>query len=102
MPLSIRVLLFVIFVAAQPAAAAPLVLQVDAPWQTSGENTGSVGTSAVSASSANDRWWADGFIDEGAPYADSSIFGSLALAGAIGTDSSWSSWMGRRTRSRSR
>jgi hypothetical protein len=102
MPLAIRVLLFVTFVAVRPAAAVPVVLQVDAPWQTSGPNTGSVGTSAVSASSANDRWWSGGFIDENVPYADASIFGSLALAGATGDGFVLEFTEGRRTRSRSR
>jgi hypothetical protein len=59
-----------------PAAlAVPLTLQVDTPWQTSGINTGSLGTSQFEASSSR---WATSFTADWAGYGSSGLFGSLA------------------------
>ena len=65
------------------AASSATVLQIDAPWQTSGSNTGSVGTTGLSASLDNDLWGASGFVDENGSYG-SSAYGSLALPGEVG------------------
>jgi hypothetical protein len=46
-----------------PHDADALVLQIDTPWNTSGTNTGSVGTTPVTATTANDSWSAS-FGDE--------------------------------------
>jgi hypothetical protein len=46
-----------------PLDAHALVLQIDAPWNTTGPNTGSVGATPVTASLANDSWSAS-FGDE--------------------------------------
>lgn len=65
--------------AAQPAVSA--VLRVDQPGQTSGPNTGSVGATAVSGSSANNLWRDPPFL--GRNYFDP-VWGSLALSGESG------------------
>ena len=69
--------------AASPAWGGPMTLQIDPPWMTSGVNTGSVGTTGITASVLNDRWGANGFVDDHPAYG-SAGFGVLRLAGERG------------------
>ena len=63
------------------SSASAATLQVNPPWNTTGTNTGSVGSVAVSAT-ASPRWGA-AFGDQSTFYA-SSVYGALALPGQVG------------------
>jgi hypothetical protein len=68
-----------LLLAVGPAAGA--TLQIDAPWQTSGSNTGSVGVAGLTATSAH---WGPDFGDQSGIYGNAG-FGALALpVGTIG------------------
>lgn len=64
-----------LFLAAAPVGAA--TLQIGTPWQTSGSNTGTVGSAALTASSSH---WGPDFGDQSSVYG-SSAFGVLAQPG---------------------
>jgi hypothetical protein len=68
-----------------PLAEQPLVLQVDAPWNTSGTHSGSVGPSPLQAALLNDSW-SPTFGDELISFYDwFDLLGSLAApAGTVG------------------
>jgi hypothetical protein len=69
-----------------PGAAAALVttLQVTAPWQTTGPNTGFVGAVPITAVSPGNHWTGT-FGDNSSGYASTGTYGSLAApAGTLG------------------
>ena len=74
-------LLGVALTVSQAQAAA---LQVDEPWQTSGDNTGAVNQSPLTAASAGDRWLGN-FSNDTELYPRVDLWGANALpAGTIG------------------
>lgn len=63
---------------AGPAWSDSIGLQVDTPWMTSGTNSGSVGTTGVTATSSNNRWNSD-FGDDRTFWGRMDLYGPLAL-----------------------
>jgi hypothetical protein len=57
--------------------AAAETLEIDEPWMTSGSNTGTVGSSAVTLTSSGDRWLGT-FTNDSTLYARTDLFGSGA------------------------
>lgn len=65
------------------ATAAPLTLQLDLPWKTSGSNTGTVGAVSIVATSSGNRWESMPILDQS--YVSTSQFGTLSPpSGTVG------------------
>jgi hypothetical protein len=69
---------------AEVVAQGVATLDMDEPWNTTGENTGNVGTTAVAAESETDSF--NSTFSSGATYGRSDLFGSLALPGGTTGD----------------
>jgi len=74
-------LIFGIAPAATTARAESIALQIDEPWMTSGANTGSVGSTAITATTLNDRWRA-AFTNDATFWNQTGLYGELALDAA--------------------